>query len=135
MQNDPRGASAILLTFIKLPFVIKILVLSIFEWPFYKGFTVGVLHYIMNPAFFTIIFRYWFKFIFVNSKLDKDLKRVIDFFFFHFLFAFKKVWYNGNFNILSTIYFSISYMYLNRVWLSDNCKAKIKKILSLAVPC
>ena len=32
--------SAILLTFIKLPFVIKILVLSIFEWPLYTGFTV-----------------------------------------------------------------------------------------------
>ena len=32
--------SAILLTFIKLPLVIKIFVLSIFEWPFYTGFTV-----------------------------------------------------------------------------------------------
>ena len=32
--------SAILSTFIKLPFVIKIFVLSIFEWPFYTGFTV-----------------------------------------------------------------------------------------------
>ena len=32
--------SAILLTFIKLPFVIKILVLSIFVWPFYTGFTI-----------------------------------------------------------------------------------------------
>ena len=32
--------SAILLIFIKLPFVIKIFVLSIFEWPFYTGFTV-----------------------------------------------------------------------------------------------
>ena len=32
--------SAILLTFIKLPFVIKIFVLCIFEWPFYTGFTV-----------------------------------------------------------------------------------------------
>ena len=32
--------SAILLTFIKLPFVIKIFVMSIFEWPFYTGFTV-----------------------------------------------------------------------------------------------
>ena len=32
--------SAILATFIKLPFVIKIFVLSIFEWPFYTGFTV-----------------------------------------------------------------------------------------------
>ena len=32
--------SAILSTFIKLPFVIKIFVLSIFERPFYTGFTV-----------------------------------------------------------------------------------------------
>ena len=32
--------SAILSTFIKLPFVIKIFVLSIFEWPFYTGITV-----------------------------------------------------------------------------------------------
>ena len=32
--------SAILLTFIKLPFAIKIFVLSIFKWPFYTGFTV-----------------------------------------------------------------------------------------------
>ena len=32
--------SAILLTFIKLPFFIKIFVLSIFDWWFYTGFTV-----------------------------------------------------------------------------------------------
>ena len=32
--------SVILLTFIKLPVVIKIFVLSIFEWSFYTGFTV-----------------------------------------------------------------------------------------------
>ena len=32
--------SAILLSFIHLPFVIKILVLSIFEWPLKTGFTV-----------------------------------------------------------------------------------------------
>ena len=32
--------SAILLTFIKLPFVINIFVLSILEWLFYTGFTV-----------------------------------------------------------------------------------------------
>ena len=32
--------SAILSIFIKLPFVIEIFVLSIFEWPFYTGFTV-----------------------------------------------------------------------------------------------
>ena len=36
--------SEILLTFIKLPPVIKIFVLSIFEWPFYTGFTV-----LINP--------------------------------------------------------------------------------------
>ena len=35
-----REHSALLLIFIKLPFVIKIIVLSIFEWPFYTGFTV-----------------------------------------------------------------------------------------------
>ena len=33
---------AILSTFIKLPFVIKTFVLSIFEWPFYTGFIVRV---------------------------------------------------------------------------------------------
>ena len=32
--------SAILLTFIKLPFVINVSVLSILEWLFYTGFTV-----------------------------------------------------------------------------------------------
>ena len=32
--------STILSTFIKLPFVIGIFVLSIFDWPFYTGFTV-----------------------------------------------------------------------------------------------
>ena len=35
-----REHSAILLTFIKLPFVIKIFVLSVFEWPFDTGFFV-----------------------------------------------------------------------------------------------
>ena len=36
----PLEHSAILSTFIKLPFVIKIFVLSILGWPFYTGFTV-----------------------------------------------------------------------------------------------
>ena len=40
MQNAPREHSAILLTFIKLPFVFKTFVLSIFEWPLKTGFTV-----------------------------------------------------------------------------------------------
>ena len=35
LENAPGEHSAILLTFIKLPFVIKIFVLSIFEWPLY----------------------------------------------------------------------------------------------------
>ena len=37
---DPLEHSAIVLTLIKLPFVIKTFVLSSFEWPFYTGFTV-----------------------------------------------------------------------------------------------
>ena len=36
----PLEHSAILSTFIKLPFVNKIFVLSIFEWPLKTGFTV-----------------------------------------------------------------------------------------------
>ena len=48
------GHSAILLTFIKLPFVIKIFVLSIFEWPFYTGFTVCTL--IWRPGTITCDF-------------------------------------------------------------------------------
>ena len=39
MQNA-REHSEILLTFIKLPFVVKTFVSSIFEWPSYTGFTV-----------------------------------------------------------------------------------------------
>ena len=54
----PQGEhSAILLIFIKLPFVIKIFILSIFEWPFYTGFTcclercqVGIISYINNTS-------------------------------------------------------------------------------------
>ena len=40
LQNAPREHSAILSTFIKLPFVFKTFVLSIFEWPLKTGFTV-----------------------------------------------------------------------------------------------
>ena len=36
-----REHSVILLTFIKPPYVIKIFVLSVFEWPLKTGFTVG----------------------------------------------------------------------------------------------
>ena len=44
--------SAILLTFIKLPFVIKTFVLSIFEWPFYTGFNVCCLRQVSNKVIF-----------------------------------------------------------------------------------
>ena len=40
LQNAQGENSATLSTFIKLPFVIKIFVLSIFEWPFYTSLTV-----------------------------------------------------------------------------------------------
>ena len=43
--------SAILSAFIKLPFVIKIFVLSIFEWVFYTGFTVYNLYIKISPSF------------------------------------------------------------------------------------
>ena len=39
--------SAILSTFNELPIVIKIFVLSIFEWPFHTGFTVPILEEIV----------------------------------------------------------------------------------------
>ena len=44
VKSIAEYSSAILSAFIKLPFVIKIFVLSMFEWPFYTGFTVLV-HY------------------------------------------------------------------------------------------
>ena len=40
LQNAPREHSAILLTFIKVPFVIKIFVVSTFERLLKTGFTV-----------------------------------------------------------------------------------------------
>ena len=39
MQNAPREHSAILSAFIKLPFVMKVFALSIFEWPLKIGLT------------------------------------------------------------------------------------------------
>ena len=68
--------SAILLTFIKLPFVIKIIVLSIFEWPFYTGFTVTAVVELFSSTvqkkmtfkFWSYILRCW-HFEFFDSKL------------------------------------------------------------------
>ena len=42
LQGEHSEHSAILLTFIKLPFVIKIFVLCIFEWLLKTGFTVCI---------------------------------------------------------------------------------------------
>ena len=50
--------SAILLTFIKLPIVIKIFVLSFFEWPLKTGFTVGFFMLLYMQIFFFIYHAY-----------------------------------------------------------------------------
>ena len=41
LQNAPREHSAILSTFVELPFVFKTFDFSIFEWPLKTGFTVS----------------------------------------------------------------------------------------------
>ena len=58
--------SAILSTFIKLPFVFKILVLSIFEWPFYTGFTV------LATALFVILVIIGDNFVSCYMKDEKE---------------------------------------------------------------
>ena len=50
LNAGQKEHSAIPLTFIKLPFVIKIFVLSIFEWSFYIGFTVYAIRTKISPA-------------------------------------------------------------------------------------
>ena len=56
--------SAILSTFIKLPFVIKISVLSIFEWPLYTGLTVPIKTPIKPPDRTNqIFFKYGLKIV------------------------------------------------------------------------
>ena len=47
-----REQSAIHLTFIKLPFVIKTFVLTVFEWPLKTGFTVTLFIYNITLFFF-----------------------------------------------------------------------------------
>ena len=50
--------SAILLTFIKLPFVIKIIFMSIFEWSFKTGSTVTKTLYLQCQVIRTCVFAY-----------------------------------------------------------------------------
>ena len=66
--------SSILLTFIKLPFVVKIFVLSIFEWPFYTGFTVGDNNQnLMNIAILFCIIKLVFLVTVLPAKSDSDV--------------------------------------------------------------
>ena len=51
--------SAILSIFIKLPFVIKIFVLSIFEWPLYTSFTVVFFFCLNRYLLFHVVRRYY----------------------------------------------------------------------------
>ena len=59
-----REHSAILSTFIKLPFVIKISVLSIFEWPFYTDISYFVHFPVLETRIITNPVMYFKKFIF-----------------------------------------------------------------------
>ena len=63
-----------LLTCIKLPFAIKIFVLSIFEWPFYTGFTVlchlRYLFCVFLSGHFTPVLLYFVFKIFVLSIFE-----------------------------------------------------------------
>ena len=54
MQNAPREHSAILSTFIQLPFVFNTFVLSAFVWPLKTGFT--VFFNLLGPREFSIKF-------------------------------------------------------------------------------
>ena len=72
--------SAILSTFIKLPFVIKIIVLSIFEWPFYTGFTVFSRSILKQPSVRECLFRLisakvydWLLLLLALATLNPDL--------------------------------------------------------------
>ena len=49
-----REHFAILLTFINLSVVIKTFVLSIFEWPFYTGFTITIIWVISQKNLFLL---------------------------------------------------------------------------------
>ena len=51
--------SAILLTFIKLPIVIKIFVFVYFEWPFYTGSTVMLLYLSVYEYVLLIFLMLW----------------------------------------------------------------------------
>ena len=59
MQNARREHSAILSTFIKVPFVFKTFVLSIFEWPLKTGFTVYSIGDVDHTEFVQMMILGW----------------------------------------------------------------------------
>ena len=70
--------SAIHLTFIKLPVVIKIFVLSIFKWPFYTGFT--LMHLTINgkcsKIVYTFLILFASKLLVIRAGIHKRLVRI-----------------------------------------------------------
>ena len=75
------------LTFIKLPAVIKIFVLSIFELSFYTGFTVAL----FGPRFLHGLARQDSMNHVVHKQQKQILSRDLFFFFFFFYLYFKKL--------------------------------------------
>ena len=72
--------SAILLTFIKLPFVIKIFVLSIFERPFCTGFTVLYLFKSGSPEYSLITLSIYNVYTYeLTEKSKKKKKKMLNF--------------------------------------------------------
>ena len=62
--------SAILSTFIRLPFVIKIFVLSFFEWPFYTGFIVLLTGLLNIKTHFVYVSRK----MSINLQMHQEIK-------------------------------------------------------------
>ena len=71
--------SAILLTFNKLPLVIRIFVLSIFEWPFYTGFTEEIEINIIFLSFRKSYIYCHYKGINKNSSEKKKIVSILSF--------------------------------------------------------
>ena len=73
--------SAILSSFKRLPFVIKIFVLSIFEWPFYTGFNVNcqgmptTMYSILVNAFFQNILNLEYHFFITSATPNRLASR------------------------------------------------------------
>ena len=69
--------SAILLTFMKLPFAIKAFVVSIFEWPLKTDFTVSLSTLIYSCFFFSFLYQInfssWIKMLGIAAEISADL--------------------------------------------------------------